>query len=555
ILPLLLIGHLHSAEDGRRWALVIGINDYELLGKLEFCRNDAEAVAESLVKYAGYDAKRTLVVSDGQTKKQQQPTFTNLRRRIEFFTSRPEKGDTLLVFFAGHGVTIDGKAYLMPVDGNDEHTGFALSWLKDRLDQCKASQKILILDACHSGKAARGVSGIAPPMVTGSAATLVLASCAAKQVSYPGKDGHGIFTGALLKALTGVADKNRDKTVTASELFGYIKNRLEEWEIATGKLQTPQMYPRDTSIQVARVLPSSAGAQTTGQSRNPSISVRPVRPKLPSGLAKHFEIPSQSKDAYGNPVRRSIDKGTGLPHEIQHKQTGMHLVFCPAGTFMMGSPANEKNRTDNETQHRVTLSKPFFIGKYEVTQAEWTKVVGDKPWEGKTSAKENSRHAVSYVSWEDCQGFLKKAEGALSLPSEAEWEYACRAGTTSRFSFGDDEDYGLLKNYAWFSDNAYDVEEKYAHPVGGKKPNQWGLYDMHGNVFEWCQDWIGDYPSAAVTNPTGPNAGEDRVIRGGSWYNSAGNCRSANRFRGIPGGRDFSLGFRVALLVQPEVLR
>ncbi|MDA1138447.1 MAG: formylglycine-generating enzyme family protein [Planctomycetota bacterium] len=282
--------------------------------------------------------------------------------------------------------------------------------------------------------------------------------------------------------------------------------------------------------------------------------------KLPESLAADFEIPSESKDAYGNAVRLGFDKESGLPHEIRHKVTGMHLVFIPAGEFMMGSPKNEKDRAKDETQHRVTVTKPFYMGKYEVTQAEWKQVTGKEPWKGQTYAKENSRHAATEISWQDCQEFLGKAGSELRLPTEAEWEYACRAGTTTAYSFGDGS--SKLGDYGWFSENASAKGERsenasakgerYAHPVGQKKPNAWGLYDMHGNVWEWCSDWFGDYSSRTDTDPTGAQSGSYRVHRGGSWCSDARSCRSAIRGRLIPGYwfNNVGLGFR---LVVPSV--
>jgi formylglycine-generating enzyme required for sulfatase activity len=242
---------------------------------------------------------------------------------------------------------------------------------------------------------------------------------------------------------------------------------------------------------------------------------------------------------------------TGWPLEIRHKRTGMHMSFIPAGEFMMGSPKDEKDRQNDETQHRVKLTKPFYLGKYEVTQAEWKKVMGKEPWKGERYTKENPRHAATYISWEDCREFLKKLNVArttsFALPTEAQWEYACRSATTTRFYYGEDETSRLLKGYAWFDDNAWDVGDKYAHPVGQKKPSAWGLYDMHGNVWEWCQDWYGNYPNEAATNPVGPTSGSYRVQRGGSWYGSARYCRAADRFRFLPGFRVRYLGFRLAL--------
>jgi len=151
---------------------------------------------------------------------------------------------------------------------------------------------------------------------------------------------------------------------------------------------------------------------------------------------------------------------------------------------------------------------------------------------------------VEKVSWDDVQAFIKKlnekeGKNKFRLPTEAQWEYACRAGSNIRFSFGSSE--SDLKRYAWYDSNS----GRRSHPVAQKKPNAWGLYDMHGNVWEWCQDWFGDYPSGFVTNPKGSSSGSIRVLRGGSWNSIAGFCRSANRSRNEPGGRDNGFGFRL----------
>ena len=152
---------------------------------------------------------------------------------------------------------------------------------------------------------------------------------------------------------------------------------------------------------------------------------------------------------------------------------------------------------------------------------------------------------VEQVSWDDAQEFLAKLNlmekiDTYRLPTEAEWEYACRAGSTTRFCFGDKEE--KLGEYAWYGDNS----EGKTHPVGQKQPNAWGLYDMHGNVWEWCQDWYGDYPAGPVTDPRGPDAGEYRVLRGGSWDNDTRNLRSAVRNYYYPDYRSDIIGFRVA---------
>jgi formylglycine-generating enzyme required for sulfatase activity len=161
------------------------------------------------------------------------------------------------------------------------------------------------------------------------------------------------------------------------------------------------------------------------------------------------------------------------------------------------------------------------------------------------SSKKGADNPVERVSWIDAEEFcarLSEKEGVeYRLPTEAEWEYACRGGTTTKYSFGDDR--SQLRNFAWYEVN----DERRHHPVGQKKPNPWGLYDMHGNVWEWCQDWYGDYPSGSTTDPTGAASGSYRVNRGGSWGHGAGYCRSARRYRYYPSYRSSGYGFRVCL--------
>ena len=201
---------------------------------------------------------------------------------------------------------------------------------------------------------------------------------------------------------------------------------------------------------------------------------------------------------------------------------GMEFIPIPPGSFMMGSPSNESGRYDNEKQHRVTLTKGFHMQTTEVTQRQWKAVMGNNPSNFKNCG---DNCPVEEVSWNDVQDFIRKLnqrEGGSKyrLPTEAEWEYAARAGTTTRFSFGDDE--GRLGEYAWYSGNS----GRKTHSVGQKTPNAWDLYDMHGNVWEWCQDWYGDYPSGSVTDSIGPSSGSRRVIRGGSWGNKPPGLRS-----------------------------
>jgi len=275
-------------------------------------------------------------------------------------------------------------------------------------------------------------------------------------------------------------------------------------------------------------------------------------------------------------------KSQSIPSEVRDlpKITniiGMKLVLIPKGTFMMGSPKTEEGRVQDETQHQVTISKDYYLGVTEVTQGQYEKVMGTNPsnFQGNKIEGSSSNHPVDRVSWEDAVEFCKKlselpeekgAGRVYRLPTEAEWEYACRAGSKTAYSFGDNS--RDLGNYAWFGNNSgskeldsaailKDTPQRYmdtlvsarcaTHPVGEKNANAWGLYDMHGNVWEWCSDWYGGYPKGAVSDPVGPIQGSRRVDRGGSWLLEAARCRLAIRFRRLPSVREYDLGFRVAL--------
>jgi formylglycine-generating enzyme required for sulfatase activity len=228
---------------------------------------------------------------------------------------------------------------------------------------------------------------------------------------------------------------------------------------------------------------------------------------------------------------------------------GMEFVLIPAGSFLMGTDKNyveaeEYYEDYNETpQHRVSISEPFYLGACEVTQAQWMAVMGSNP-----SVFAGRDNPVEHVSWNDAQEFIrrlnrKEGHNRYRLPTEAEWEYACRAGTAGAYSFGDDA--ALLGRYAWYWYNSGGKTQ----PVGQKRPNAWGLYDMHGNVSEWVQDWYEErYDSDSPgSDPEGPSAGSSRVLRGGAWLDDADCCRSTSRCGGPPDSRFFSLGFRLAL--------
>jgi len=260
---------------------------------------------------------------------------------------------------------------------------------------------------------------------------------------------------------------------------------------------------------------------------------------------------------------------TPFTEQLSNNVVGLEMVGLPGGTFLMGSPKSDPDDFKDEfPQHEVTVSS-FAIGKYPVTQAQWQAVMGNNP-----SYFNSPQNPVERVSWDDCQDFcreLSKLTGKkYRLPSEAEWEYACRSGTTTRYSFGDDA--AQLGDYAWFADNSGDSilnsteiwkndRKNYSlrleknnnrtHPVGQKKPNLWGLYDVHGNVWEWCEDdWHGNYQGAPTDGRAWNNNHSQtayRVCRGGSWYDTPAYCRSANRYCHYRDSGDNYYGFRLVL--------
>ena len=226
---------------------------------------------------------------------------------------------------------------------------------------------------------------------------------------------------------------------------------------------------------------------------------------------------------------------------------GIPFVWIPPGTFRMGSFPDETGRHDDEDPHIVVLTKGFWLGKTEVTQAQWKSVMGNNP-----SAFADDAAPVENVTWKDCADFIDKLNKigpyGFRLPTEAEWEFACRAGSLGVYSFGNDA--RELNAHAWYKDTSGTS----THPVGLKSANAWGLHDMHGNVWEWCQDYYDAYPAKRITDPTGPAYGQRHVLRGGAWSTEASDCRCARRFVFLEGYflPTNNLGLRLARDLEPE---
>ncbi len=291
-----------------------------------------------------------------------------------------------------------------------------------------------------------------------------------------------------------------------------------------------EMFAKDVSI-------AAGGTETIKASWEPAATDRVVAPEPPQAVAPFDEKTAKEHQA-------AWAKYLGVPVEITNS-IGMKLVLIPPGEFTMGGGGDA---------HKVKITKPFYLGKYVLTQEEWEAVLG----KDKTPSQfQGPKNPVERVSWDDCQLFLKKlsercglAEGTYRLPTEAQWEYACRAGSTSTWCYGGAE--VELGDYAWYGGNSAGK----THPVGQKKPNAWGLYDMHGNVWEWCEDWLDEnyYKVSPASDPLGPSSGPRRVYRGGSWSDDAGQCGSAAHGSNELGTQGRNVGFRVSLVLTDKTV-
>ncbi|MEY2724961.1 MAG: Serine/threonine-protein kinase pkn1 [Planctomycetota bacterium] len=520
---------------GRKYALVVGVQKYRVnqpLPDLIYTENDATELAKVL-RNGGYNVT-TMTTATARVPGQEHlaPSSDYIRDQLNTILNAPnlDEDDVVLIAFAGHGVQFDfvegtgdnqkrsPRFYFCPADAGITDVSTAnqitaannlinLTELYELIDQCHAGGKLLLVDACRNDPSKPALQRLAlpvlpalPPPPGGTAAFL---SCSSNETSVEDPTlMHGVFFHHVIEALKGEADtatskKPADGKISIAELQQYVSDSTFDFvnQKYPGKRQTPELK---------------------GQ----------VRLTIPV-----IELPQRTPNVITNSL-------------------GMKLVLIPAGEFLMGSPEGETGRSSDEgPQHRVRISKPFYLGETEVTQEQFRAVMNTEPWKGETYAQENGRNAASYISHEDATEFcrrLSQREGkTYRLPREAEWEYACRGGTTTRFHFGDDE--SRLGEYAWFDGNAESVGEEYAHAVQQKKPNPFGLYDMHGNVWEWCADWYDSeyYASSPGTDPTGPSSGSSRVLRGGSWYSVPNSVRCASRFVDTPDSRYSFNGFRV----------
>ncbi len=533
--------------QGKKYALLVGVKDYDtaVLTPLQYSEDDVLAMGRSLEKH-GFDVismtsqARLPAHKPGSAKK----ILALVDGRLKGLTG----DDTIVLALSGHGLQFkddpalpDGskETYFCPeeADPKDRSSLLPISTLLAKLGESPAGRKLVIIDACRNEVAAKGnkaveqelePAGVNPRTVPKG--TLVLFSCASREKSFEFPDvKHGAFCYHVLKYLDGEADPLRypNDRLSVTELAAYASRETRDLVFRKlAKDQTPELINRGTdwSLGGIRVLPP---------------------PLFDATHARTSAEAKAAQEAWAKHLKTTVEVENSI---------GMKLVLIPPGEYLCGSPDSDKDAYDNEKpQHRVRITKEFYLGMHEVTQGEWKAVMFTAPWLGEPYVKTGKDYPATYVSWDDAQEFCRKLSDkdgrTYRLPTEAEWEYAARGGTTTRFSFGDDE--VKLSEYAWYGKNAYDVDERYAHQVGLKKANPFGLYDMHGNVYEWCSDWYDEkeyakHAGRTVQDPQGPQSGSSRVFRGGSWSDGPLSVRSAYRFRGAPVYRFSYLGFRVA---------
>jgi formylglycine-generating enzyme required for sulfatase activity len=389
-------------------------------------------------------------------------------------------------------------------------------------------------------------------------------STSANPTTSNSKTTNGSGTGSFTSSITGLNSN------TTYHVRAYAINSVGTSYGSDVSFKTPAYQPTVTTASITNITTSTAtcggnvtsdgGASVTARgvcwstSANPTTSNSKTTNGSGTGSFTSSITGLSPATTYHVRAYATNSAGTGYGADVPLRvDLGMTFVLIPAGAFTMGSPSDELGRDSDEgPQHQVTLSKSFYMQTTEVTQAQWEAVMGINP----SHFKDCPTCPVDTVSWYDVQEFIVKmnqrGQGTYSLPTEAQWEYAARAGSTTAFYNGGITEAGAgydpnLDKIGWYCYNSSDK----THPVAQKTPNAWGLYDMSGNIYEWCQDWYSGsyYSSSPSTDPPGPSSGSRRVLRGGDWDFFASYCRSADRNNGPPDARAYFTGFR--LLRQP----
>jgi formylglycine-generating enzyme required for sulfatase activity len=547
LLAISIAGSAHAqkppAPQGEKYAILVGVRQYESpdLHPMKFAENDVEQLSEILLR-SGYRPENVKLMTQtaGVANLRFLPVSSKVNTELDLTLKHLDEADSVVVALAGHGVQFraEEEAYFCPADArlDKKETLVPLGKLYDSLSKCKAGFKLLLVDACRNnaltelgrdaGRPVVSAPSLSRPLKKRPAGGVAaLFSCSTGEKAYELPDlGHGVFFHFVIRGLEGEADADGDGKIDLAELTSF------------------------TTRQVYRTVENKLGVEQNPEFVGKSNAVSIVKVEL---------------------------------RKVITSSIGMKLVLVPAGQFMMGVPEGEPDANDNEKpQHRVRITKPFYLGAHEVTQREYRGMMGANPSICSTTGpvpdafrgQNTDSYPVENISWFDAVSFCNKlsekdrltlcytidgervelrAGSGYRLPTEAEWEYACRAGTETPFAFGP----RLSPTDANFDGNeTYNGSSKgqslvRSTTVGSYRPNAFGLYDMHGNVFEWCWDGYdaNAYAGSSGVDPVvAPSGAAERVYRGGAWGGPPQYARSAVRGWHAPTSPSGYLGFRVA---------
>lgn len=570
---LMCVQLVFSQKQDRRIALVIGNAAYKSTA-LRNPVNDANLMERTL-KQLGFKVIKTTNAGKNQ-----------MRNAIDDFKLQLVDYDVALFYYAGHGMEINGNNYLIPIDAeNTNENSVRISSVNvanvvKEFENYTSNTNIVILDACRDNPFVSTTRGgnRGFKMMSSPSGTLIAFATSIGATAADGVGLNGLYTSVLAEEML--------KPQRIEDVFINTRNRVnqknrkqnpQEWSQLRGKFYFagPEANAKAHENIVGGLILGKVEQQYGSIAIDTEIGgslyvngdyLGDLRANSKGNLLRQqlvgrYELRIDGYENFSTTVNVSANDtsyvdvrsrhNTGLTKIYTDPYTGMEFRYIEAGTFMMGSPSQEVGREENEVQHKVTISKSYFIGKYEVTQAEWGAVMGNKL----IRFNDCSNCPVEKISWEDAQEFIRKLnanvlQGNYRLPTEAEWEYAVRAGTATAFFGGNNvttEQVNYDGNYP-YDGNSKGKYLRKTTPVGSYDPNAWGLYDMHGNVWEWCSDWYGAYSDGIVTDPKGVSSGVYRVYRGGSWLSTAGACRSANRNYGSPEGNRNLVGLRLVYM-------
>jgi formylglycine-generating enzyme required for sulfatase activity len=543
---------VNDQQDPDMFVLIISNENYKYEQPVPFALNDGATFKLYCEKTLGVPTKNIRYTPDA--------TLNEMRRQLLWLDNvmKAYQGEArAIVYYSGHGMpSEDAKhAYLLPVDGDSRlaESGLSTEQLYKQLSLMPSKGTIVLLDTCFSGArrdgqmlaSNRGVA-IKVKEETISGNMVVFSAAHGDETAYPYEEKkHGLFTYFLLSAL-----QESGGCISLGKLSDQVTKMVSRRSIVENdKGQTPTVRSSSTSsgwrnwmfansaAKRYETLASTTNAVTQKQTEKAKLQPAPVDRKARSeqtattNTQQLVQKDTPSNATISGESRKVITVGN----------VSFTMIRVDGGTFTMGATSEQGSDAygDEKPAHQVTLS-PYYIGETEVTQALWEAVMGSNP-----SYFNGARRPVEEVSWDDCQDFIRKLNQKTGqnfrLPTEAEWEYAARGGNKSRgFKYAGSNTIG---DVAWYTDNSGST----THDVKTKQANELGLYDMSGNVWEWCQDWKGGYSSSAQTNPTGPSSGSGRVSRGGSWDSLAWGCRVSYRNGGTPDVRLSDLGLRLAL--------